>query len=296
MKNIIRYYYGINIEEYKEKNEEIIFTSNGITYEFVICDGNINLLMEVYTILVAYHVYCHEIIVNKNNTILTNYNNKNYVLIKKHIDNNDTVNLNNIYNYDISVKTNQKLNWKVLWEKKLDYYEYQISELGLKYNKLRESFRYYSGLCECAISLLNYVDYNNIRMGISHKRVNNDETINEFTNPLNIIIDNITRDLASYIQSSVMHGKTDVNEVTDFIKNINLTSDEYILFMSRLIYPSYYFDIYDSIIQEKLDENAVDEVIKKNSSYELFLRKIYLFIKNKSNIPYIEWLHNSNYF
>ncbi|MBO7536368.1 MAG: hypothetical protein J6T34_04455, partial [Bacilli bacterium] len=173
--------------------------------------------------------------------------------------------------------------WKNLWEQKLDYYEYQISELGLKYKKLRNSFSYYSGLCECAINLLNYVNYDNVRMNIAHYRIG--KRIDEFMNPLNITIDNITRDIAEYLKS---------NMITEF--DFNLTNDEYILLMARILYPSYYFDVYDKIIKEDIEEKEIDNIIKKNNSFELFLIKTYKYLITKSNMPRIEWLHNSNYF
>lgn len=165
--------------------------------------------------------------------------------------------------------TYRKVNWKELWEEKLDYYEFQMSELGLKYKKLRESFSYYSGLCECAIALLNYS--NAVNMYMTHNR--------------GIVVDSITRDIGEYIKYEFFYRDNEIS-----IDNIYLTNDEYILLMARLLYPSYYFDIYDNIIQEKINESEIDKVIKKNSSYELFLKKTYLYIKQRSNIPMINWL------
>ena len=61
--------------------------------------------------------------------------------------------------------------------------------------------------------------------------------------------------------------------------------------MARLLYPSYYFDMYDEIIQDKLSEDKIDVYIKKNLNYETFLKQVYGYLKNRHNIPEIEWLN-----
>ncbi len=292
MKNFIKYYYGIDIDEYKNIDNNIYFNN----YEFIKFNGEINDLMNMYYTLITYNIYCHEIIINKDNSPITIYNGDKYILIKRNISNEDYININNIYNYDVYIRSNRVLNWKQLWGNKIDYYEYQMSELGLKYKTLKESFSYYSGLCECAIGLLNYVNYKNIRINIAHKRINYNETFNNFTNPINITIDNITRDLAEYIKINAIYGNLDIDKTLKELKRIKLTSDEYILFMARLIYPSYYFDMYDNIIQGLSKEEDVDIIIKKSNSFESLLKKLYILVKQNTNLPTIEWLHNSNNF
>lgn len=182
--------------------------------------------------------------------------------------------IENIVKFDNRLPIYRKVNWKAKWEEKMDYYEYQMSELGLKYKKLRESFSYYSGLCECAIGLLNYID-NNVYMYTTHMRGK--------------VIDNITRDIAEYIKHEFFYNDSNVP-----IENLSLDNDEYILLMARLLYPSYYFDVYDSIIQGKANEIEVEKIIKKSNSFESLLKKNYNFIKQKSSIPDITWLY-SNY-
>ena len=285
MKNFIKYYYNLDLEIYEEKSGNITFTVDKMHYVLTECNRNIEELMNTYNTLITHNIYCHEIVPNKDNFIITNYNNKNYILIKKYINDSNLLSLKTIKDYDINISVNKTVNWKLLWEQKLDYYEYQISELGAKYKKLKDSFSYYSGLCECAINLLNYVNYSNVRMNIAHIRINADMSVDEFLNPVNITIDNITRDIAEYLKSN-----------TSDIIEFELTNDEYILLMARLIYPSYYFDTYDRIIKGDKDESEVETIIKKNNSFELFLVKTYKYLSMKSNIPKIDWLHDSNYF
>lgn len=182
--------------------------------------------------------------------------------------------IEDIIKYSYKLPIYKQVSWKKLWEEKLDYYEYQISELGLKYKTLRESFSYYSGLCECAISLLGYTT-SNVRMYSTYKRGR--------------VIDSITRDIAEYVKHEFFYNDNVVQ-----IEKLYLTSDEYILFMARLLYPSYYFDIYDGIIQGKIKEDKIYNIIKKNSQFELFLKNVYLYIRQKSNVPQIDWLYSNH--
>ena len=81
------------------------------------------------------------------------------------------------------------IDWKKLWEEKIDYYEYQMSQLSSKYILLKNSFDYYVGLSENAISLLNYIKEKDIRFYICHKRINNNEKLDNFFNPTNFVVD-----------------------------------------------------------------------------------------------------------
>ena len=96
----------------------------------------------------------------------------------------------------------KKKNWTKIWSDKNDYLEFQISELGKKHPIIRESFSYYIGLAETAIALTNEVQNNEITYVYSHKRINRDDTLLEFYNPLNITVDARVRDIAEYLKSA----------------------------------------------------------------------------------------------
>ena len=71
---------------------------------------------------------------------------------------------------------------------------------------------------------------------------------------------------------------------------MKLTNDEAILFISRLLYPSYYFDIYDEIVQDKISDDKISIITNKVNDYEEFLSEVYEYIKLKYKIPEIEWI------
>ena len=293
MKNLINYYYGLLIKSFKKKNDKFIFEVDNKNYEFVPFIGDINKFYNIYSVLIKTKNYCHEIVFNNNNSILTNYNGKNYILLKKNININRELNIKEILAYDVPVYVSEKIGWKILWEQKIDYYEYQMAQLSKKYNIIKNSFDYYLGLSENAINLLNYIDINEVKTFISHKRIKENEKLDDFFNPLNIIIDSRNRDIAEYIKINFFNNNViNIKELLEYLDKLNFNFSEMLLFFARLLYPSYYFDVYDDIIQEKVNEESIKKYIEKNISYEIFLKDIYKYVKLKYRIPEIEWLEN----
>ncbi len=290
MKNLINYYYNLIISDFRKIDDYYNFDVNNIKYCFLPFEGDITYLQKIYSTLYRSNKYCHEIVINKDNSILTIYENKPYILLKKMFNINRKITFEEIVNYDTLVYDEAVLNWKELWEQKIDYYEYQMNQFGFKYKILKNSFNYYIGLSETAISLLNYVDNKLIDFYISHKRITNDDNCDYFFNPMNIIIDSRVRDIAEYIKVNYLNQLIDFNQVINILNSIKLNYSENILLLSRLLYPSQYFDIYDRIIQEKISEEKAIFYIKKNLYYEDFLKKIYKYLKNKQRMPEIQWL------
>ena len=135
-------------------------------------------------------------------------------------------------------------------------------------------------------------DGKKIKYYICHRRISLNEKLDNFFNPLNIVIDSRTRDVAEYIKTMYFNEKLSIENILTYLDNLNFDYTEILLFLARMIYPSYYFDIYDQIIQEKVNGEKINIYIKKNDSYESLLKNIYSYIKNKYNIPQIEWLEN----
>lgn len=287
MKNIINYYYGIISNEFKKKDGHFFFYYKDEKYEFLELGVAINELINIYSIIKSYGNICDEIIINKDNSYITYYNNKPYILLKKNKLTSKIITFDEILEYDKFVYINESINWKDLWKQKIDYYEYQINELGIKYPYLKDSFTYYVALSESAISLLNYINFKNINNFISHRRI---ETKEDLYNPLNIILDNRTRDISEYIKIRYLKEEITIDNAIELISKMSFSNDEVLLLFSRFLFPSYYFDIYDKIYLGKKEEKDLQKIIKKNTTYEVFLKSIYNFIKNNYNIPQIEFL------
>ena len=290
MKNTINYYYNIIPITIHQKDEIYKIDTNYYQYILMPYYGNINNLNIIYNFLLSHNIYCHEIINNKENSIITIINNKNYILLKIHYNNKSIININNILSYNFQIQINQKCNWYRLWCQKLDYYEYQIREYGKKYPIIRESFSYYNGLCETAISLLSNIKIDNINMYINHQRISKNMTQLEFYNPLNLIIDTKVRDISDFIKIKFFKGDNSLEDIKKYIKMSNLNYNEVLLFYIRLIYPSYYFDTYDEIIQGKAKEDKLLNYINQSNKYEIFLKEVYILLNNYYKLPEIEWI------
>ena len=92
--------------------------------------------------------------------------------------------------------------WKQLWSNKVDYFEYQITQVGKKYPLIRESFSYYIGVVEAGICLLN--NSKKLRCSVAHKRITKNEDLFEFYNPTNYILDTRVRDLSEYFKTMTL--------------------------------------------------------------------------------------------
>ena len=290
MKNTINYYYNLITNDIHQKDDIYTLEINNKKYIFMPFYGNMTNLNILYNYLINLNIYCHEIIYNKENNIITYIKDKPYILLKIHYEDMKLITIQNILSYNILLETNRKCNWYDLWCKKLDYYEYQIRNFGKKYPLIMESFGYYNGLCETAISLLTTSNFDNINMYINHERINKNMNLLNFYNPLTLIIDVRVRDICEYFKIKFFEKENILNEINNYLYIAKLNYNEMLLFFIRLIYPSYYFDMYDKIIQGKEKEEKLNLYIDKVNNYEIFLKKVYIIINRYYKLPEIEWI------
>ena len=290
MKNTINYFYNIRPDVIHQVSDIYKFKENNIVYLLIPFYGNINYILEIYAYLIKINIYCHEIIYNKDNSVVTLLNNKPYVLLKIHINNNKLITISDILAYNIQIDNEKKCNWYHLWCEKIDYYEYQVSQYGKKYPLIKETFSYYNGMSETAISLLKTIDITKVNLYISHNRITSRTNLIEFYNPLNMTADVKVRDICEYIKNSFFKDRNILNEVEKYFIMVNLTYEEAILFLARLIYPSYYFDLYDEIIQGKEKEDKLYFYTNKIPSYEIFLYNVINILNHMYRLPEIDWI------
>jgi len=234
----------------------------------------------------------HQIILNAQGQILTYVNNEYYMLMKvlypeNKISLNDILYLNNIDLTAPDVLIRNK--WGNLWADKNDYLEYQISQLGKKHPAIRESVSYYLGLAETSISLVNDLNSSNIKLFLSHVRIRERDTLFDLYNPLNMILDYRVRDSAEYFKDKFFNNNDIAEELNYFIRYIQLTYEEWVLFFARLLYPSYYFDLYEDIINGREEEEKLDNIVSKHEEYEKVLTIIYFNLRNYPSFPIIDY-------
>ena len=287
MKNILSYFYHMIIEEDKINNGYFSYHNRlFMLYEY---QRNINEIEDLLKLNqeMYYNKYkINKIINNIYNSPITSYNNKYYVLLLINYSyTNENFNYYIINNNDYNnIKRN---NWDYLWSMKIDYIEYQIKHFNNKYPIIQGSINYYIGLSENAIKYFKMINKNNVSLYVSHRRFHKDS----FYNPVELIIDYKVRDIGEYLKYCFFHNEKDIYEIKKYLRNLNINNIDYLLLYTRMLYPSFYFDIYDNIINNNQDENNLNKIINRSNEYEELLYEIYLIIRRKTNIIGISWIN-----
>lgn len=293
MKNVINYYYNILFNDIHQTNKNFYFNYQNEKYFFILFEGNIENLQNIYNLhnqLLKRGIYVHQIILNKDGQIITFVSGNPYIMLKTKYENED-INLNHILFFSqILVHADENYDLKKLWIEKNDHLEYQITHVRNRYPLISESFDYFIGLGENSIQLLGEISNINYPKVIAHKRIASNDTTFDLYNPLNLIVDTRIRDVAEYFKSNFFAGKNIDNELKNFLNNAKLTQNEYYLFLARMLYPTYYFDMYEEIINGKKKEEDINTITNKIHNYEKVLRMIYIHLKNIIMLPTIEWL------
>ncbi len=308
MKETLEYYYGLDIESIEELDGKYHFKIENQDYFFVFYNRGIEELEDIINVsneMVKKGINVHKILINRNNSFLTKVGEYNYILFAVN-------NLNEEYDIFDMVKISEKLvlnnnksnlyrnNWGTLWSEKIDYFEYQVRELSIEKDVVKNSFSYYVGMAENAIS---YVNNTNMKYGgdayrivLSHRRVFYPNYKLNYLNPLSFVFDLEVRDIAEYLKA--MFFKKDISfcldELSSYLKIRHLSLYEYQMLYARLLYPTYYFDVYESVMNKNGDEEQLVNIIKKCDSYEEFLKKAYLEISKYAKIDKIEWIINQH--
>ncbi len=301
MKNIINYFYNLNITKLTNKDNIYSFYDNDELYHFYIYNNNIKNLDLTKDIddSLKKDTLIHEIIINKDNSIITYYNNIPYILCKINININKPITLGEI-NYLSSkvIITNSKItyhSWQDLWSIKMDYLEKVINENGKKYPIIVDSFNYFVGMAENAISYYNNLsnkEVDNNSLVISHRIININDTVYAIYDPVNIIIDHKARDIAEYIKYSFFSDNTNIfKELNVYFKYNYYTKDDVVMLLARVLYPSFYFNMYEDIMINSKEEKIITNITSKLDKYELYLARVFKYFNNFYNLPIPEWLN-----
>ena len=288
MKNKILYYYNIYISTLNTDHENYSFIYNNNNYYLKFFDRpleDLNYLYELNQDMLHNGFIVHKIIPTINQNLVIFIDDKPYVLlqiakfINRKIVINDILSYNYIPNSKL-INNFHKPNWSKLWENKIDYIEYQFSQMNKKYSLLNESINYYLGMWENAISYFNNRVNANSKVLVCHHRININDTLNNFYDPLNFVIDYKERDIGEYLKSYIITKK--VIPTINYLSNYN----PYLL-ISRLLFPSYYFDLYEKIISGTIKEREIIDITDLSTFYENFLKDVFSYYNG--TIP-ISWL------
>lgn len=148
-------------------------------------------------------------------------------------------------------------------------------------------FYYYQGLGENAISILNMINEEVFHLGVEHFYFNN--CYEDLCNPNNLIFASRIKDLAS----SYKKGIIGIEQLDNYIKKGNLSSNEIIYLYARLLFPSEFMAL-------AINEDCNDLRIKKklllmyqNIDYERQRLIIAIdLLNNYVKLPRIAWLEH----
>lgn len=302
MKSDIKYYYNLDIDTITDIGEYHIFDIGLDRYYFCLVKRpleDFEDLIRVNIELENKNIKVHKFIPNRDKKYITKIGEQNYVLLKimvKEDEELDLFDIEKIQNLLVLNDQKSKLyrnNWGRLWSEKVDYFEYQISQLGKDKEIILNSFSYYIGLAENAISYINNVTENykgEFKLTLSHKRIYYPNYALNYYNPLSFVFDQRVRDISSYVKSAFFEGIDTLSELETYFKHNNLSNYEFRLFYARMLYPSYYFDLYEQVMNNGKEEKELLKIIDKVDEYEKFLNDIYLLITKFTIIDKIDWI------
>jgi len=304
MKEIINYYYNFNIDKIEDYKNYLYFNYYNEDFYFVFFNRTMDELRDIVNICIEMkekNIKVHDIILNRDKELITKVGDNFYLLFKLNVNKYQIIDFINVCEFSNKFKLNKynsklyRNNWGELWSKKIDYLEYQIKELGRDKKIILDSFSYYIGLAENAISYVNKInkvigisEYDKVTL--SHRRIFFPNTVLNYLNPLSFIYDLEVRDVAEYLKMGFFSNEDSLLDLKTFLKIKKLTPYSYHMLYARLIYPSYYFDLYEDVMNNNGDEEKIINIVNKVNEYEYFLKMAYQEINQYTSLEKIDWL------
>lgn len=294
MNNFIDYFYNIKVDNITNKGNYYMFIYNKYIYKLYIYDGNDNIdfLVNINKQMLG-RTLVSEIILNKDGSAISLYNGIAYILIKVYVSQEKNISLEDISFLSNSLQINKMApNWGLMWSKKIDYLEDLINENGKKYPIIVNSFNYFVGMAENAISYFNSIQTSkNYTCFVNHKIIRFSDRSDVLYNPLNIIFDYKVRDVAEYIKNAFfLNNRNIFKELRRYLNYNNLSLIDVRLLISRVLYPSFYFELYEDILIDHKSEKIIVPIIGRMPEYEKYIATVINFFRQWYDIDHVMWL------
>lgn len=221
-------------------------------------------------------------ILNKNNGYYTKKNNE-YILLLKINENDEYIDLNEILKYSNNINSLEKYDILEKYKNRIDKFEENINKY-VDIEDVNKTANYYIGMAENAISILN--EYKDESNDLGHEINLYEFSKKELNNPFNFIKINKLYNISNYLKYKFITNRFDYNELDLVIKNMKTEKEEG-LFFAYMLYPNYYFDIFDKEIELK----KLKKVIKNNEKYINVLRYIKENTKKCEKIKLFIWIN-----
>ena len=295
MKKIISYLYNLNIISKKKYKGEIIYETLNSNYLYrEVSDINKVMFLDKYIkYLNTYHFFSYTFKPNIYNEIISNYENKKFVILDigndylREVDFTDMIDFYNKSSNVLFEKVKYNNNWEILWESKINYLVNHFYNNKLNNKKYNLLFNYFVCVADTSLLYIRNIKrkyhINNYNVCFTHRRIDSLNLKLLFYNPLNFIIDIEARDIAEYIKSLFYSNKEYLYELEYYLKTHKLDSFTASMLFARIIYPSIFFDNYE---QNKIDINKFINF----DNYQNFIKKVYDIITSYTYIDKIDYL------
>ncbi len=305
MKELLKNFYNVYDVEIIENNSYSYFLYQNRKYflvPYIRSDEELKELVLLNEELIQKGIPTSRFVLNNQKSYSTFYNQKKYVLLEIQSTNLEEYNVLDMIGFADRLVIHSKKSvlyrnkWAELWSAKADYFEYQIRQLGKDKSIILNSFSYYIGLLENAIAYVNTTTKNHQisiqeRVTLQRKRVVFPNVAINYFNPIHYVIDIEVRDIASYFKSLFFNSYEDLFiEIHAYLKRRKLSIYGYQLLFARLMYPSFYFDLYEKIMEGELEENVLIPIINKVEDYEWFLKDMYSILSSYAPIERVDWI------
>ena len=299
IEELISYYYGFENVNTIKKGCKYVFQYNDNNYVLSPLIRQKNEIIEIYKFFND-KKRSDKILKNKFNDIITNIYGTDYILTEKYENLGKKIFFDQIMEengkYDDTssdfLKDIDHSNWDILWSTKVDYIEYQIKHIENKFPMLVKYVGYYMGMAENAISYFKNIFERYLKYQlktISHIRIVDEN----FNDPQNIIIDFPSRDVAEYLKYmffSNLRTQCSKKNIKSFFDKITLNDIELELVYARMLFPTFFFDSCDMIINTNADEKMILSLVNRADEYEDYIKDIYDVINLQKKIPRITWI------
>lgn len=270
--NLIFYLYGIKIDYIRQRENEYIFFFNDDFYVFKECFDTEEKLIFLNKFNLTNNRF-HILIKNRYSHFLSSFNNSFYVLMKVRIKTNRLVVLADVLenNFVLSTIDERDLNWMRLWKEKVDQVELYINKVNLEINNLA-IINYFLNLSDLSINYYNeHIRGDLVPLTLCHKRMSINLDLYGYYSVVDVVFDHYMRDVAEFIKCDIYSDKMlDINKYKTIVGSRDIH-----LLISRLLFPTYFFDIFDDYV---LNNKSFDNFYKHFLNLELFEQNLFLVI------------------
>lgn len=281
MKEFIEYNYDLRCDDLAILNNLLYFKH--LDKFYIISNFNRDEVEfeKVLNYLISNNLKSLKVVMNKNGSYISEFNGKKYVVMESDCE-------NEIIDFPICIGglINENNYWNEIWENRVIQLEKHKSELSLN-KDIFYILNYYIGLIEICIYNYNllirkYGQKNGL--SIQHNRIEFPMYSFSYYNPVNYLFDFEFRDFAEYLKMRFFYSDFSTDEAISVIDNYNFDNFSINMFFVRLIYPTYFLELYDMQNKNNVYSDLFYDLLKKSSQYENFILKLITAMSSKYEI------------